>query len=64
MASVNLSNERLADVLNWTLYKFDQANLPSDFQPYSAAEIGKLRAVPLRTERIALRQSLVDQMQE
>jgi|TARA_R110002126_G_scaffold10841_18_gene49817 mono/diheme cytochrome c family protein len=64
VASVNLSDERLADVLNWTLYKFDQANLPSDFQPYSAAEIGKLRAVPLRTERIALRQSLVDQMQE
>jgi mono/diheme cytochrome c family protein len=64
VAAVNLSDERLADVLNWTLYKFDQANLPADFKPYSPAEIGQLRLVPLRTERAELRQSLVDQMQE
>jgi mono/diheme cytochrome c family protein len=64
VATVNLSDERLADVLNWTLYKFDRANLPADFKPYSASEIGELREAPLRTERAVLRQSLVDQMQE
>jgi len=64
VASVDLSDERLADVLNWTLSKFDSANLPTDFRPYSPSEIGQLRQVPLRTERAALRQSLVDQMQE
>lgn len=64
VASVNLSDERLADVLNWSLYKFDRANLPADFKPYSPSEIGDLRKVPLRTERAVLRQSLVDQMQE
>lgn len=64
VATVNLSDERLADVLNWSLYKFDQANLPADFKPYSPSEIGKLREVPLRTERAVLRQALVDQMQK
>lgn len=64
VATVNLSDERLADVLNWTLYKFDQANLPADFKPYSPSEIGQLRQTPIRTERVVMRQSLVNQMQE
>ncbi len=64
VSTVNLSDERLADVLNWTLYKFDRANLPADFKPYSPSEIGLLRQTPIRTERAVMRQSLVDQMQE
>lgn len=64
VSTVNLSDERLADVLNWTLYKFDRANLPADFKPYSPSEIGLLRQTPIRTERAVMRKSLVDQMQE
>jgi hypothetical protein len=62
VATVDLDNARLADVLNWTLYRFDSGNLPKGFKPYTAAEIAILRSRPLRTERAAARAALVAQM--
>ena len=62
VATVDLDNARLAAVLNWTLYRFDRANLPADFKPYLPAEIGRLRKAPLRTERAAMRAALVARM--
>ena len=59
VASVDLSDERLAQLLNWTLHRFDRANVPADFAPYSAGEVAQLRRQPLRLEREATRASLV-----
>lgn len=59
VASVDLTDARLAQLLNWTVQHFDQGNVPADFQPYSAEEISQLRRRPLRLEREATRASLV-----
>jgi hypothetical protein len=59
VASVDLSDARLAQLLNWTVQRFDRVNVPTDFAPYSAAEISQLRRRPLRLEREATRASLV-----
>jgi hypothetical protein len=59
VASVDLSDARLAQLLNWTLQRFDRSNMPADFAPYSAAEISQLRRRPLRLEREATRARLV-----
>lgn len=62
VATVDLDDARLANLVNWTLYRFDRAHLPDDFVPYSAAELSTLRKRPLRAERAAVRESLVAQM--
>ncbi|WP_245804641.1 c-type cytochrome [Erythrobacter tepidarius] len=59
VASVDLSDARLAQLLNWTVLRFDRAHVPADFAPYSAAEIAQLRRRPIRLERQATRASLV-----
>jgi hypothetical protein len=62
VATVDLDDARLANLLNWTLYRFDSANIPADFQPYSAEEIADLRKSPLRIERLRIRGALVAKM--
>jgi len=47
VAQSELSDERLADVLNWMLRTFSSAQLPADFTPYTALEVGRLRKSPL-----------------
>ena len=59
VATVDLDDQRLAEVLNWTLYRFDAGNVPADFRPYTAAEMGRLRRAPLRLERAEVREKLV-----
>jgi hypothetical protein len=59
VATVDLPDDRLANLVNWTLYRFDRAHVPARFRPYSAAEIGRLRQTPLRLERAATRARLV-----
>jgi len=46
-AQSELSDERLAEVLNWMLRTFSPAQLPADFRPYTASEVGRLRKSPL-----------------
>ncbi|WP_225923119.1 c-type cytochrome [Pseudomonas xantholysinigenes] len=42
-----LSDEALANVLNWMLARFDPGHLPADFQAYTGAEVRRWRqAVP------------------
>lgn len=60
VATAAVSDAELAELLNWTLYRFDAAHLPPGFKPYGAAEIGKLRKSPLRTEAASTRRVLVD----
>lgn len=59
VASTDLTDEALAELLNWTLLRFDGANVPRDFTPYTAREVGDLRKRPLRLERAAVRDALV-----
>ncbi|WP_225010330.1 cytochrome C [Novosphingobium percolationis] len=59
VSTVNLDDTRLANLVNWTLYRFDPEHVPADFRPYTPAEIGQLRRHPLRLERAATRARLV-----
>jgi hypothetical protein len=58
-ATSPLSNDNLAEVLNWMLWRFDATHIPANFAPYSAAEIGTLRARPLRMEASQVRKDLL-----
>lgn len=59
VATSPLSNADLAEVLNWMLWRFDKGHLPMDFKPYSADELGRLRASPLRIEASRVRRDLL-----
>lgn len=59
VSTVNLDDARLANLVNWTLYRFDPEHVPANFRPYTPAEIGQLRRHPLRLERAATRARLV-----
>jgi hypothetical protein len=63
VASVDLSDERLAEVLNYTLYRFDAAHVPASFKPYTAAEIALLRQAPLRLDRADMRARLIARLE-
>jgi hypothetical protein len=47
VANAPLDAAELAALLDWTLRRFDPANLPADFAPYTADEVARLRATPL-----------------
>lgn len=59
VATAALSDDALAEVLNWSLLRFDPAHVPGDFTPYTPAEVGRLRLKPLRTEAAAVRAGMV-----
>jgi len=42
-----VNDVELAEVLNWILYEFSPDNLPRDFEPYDAEEVGRYRQDPL-----------------
>lgn len=62
VATAALSDADLAEVVNWSLVRFDAANVPADFKPYTAAEVGRLRLKPLRAEATAERAGLIARM--
>jgi hypothetical protein len=47
VAHASLDDADLAALLDWTLRRFDAANLPADFAPYTAEEVRRWRAEPL-----------------
>lgn len=55
-----LSDARLADLMNWMLHAFSEAQLPSDFRPYTAAEVAQLRR--RRIEPAATRKMLAKEL--
>jgi cytochrome c553 len=59
VATAPLSDADLAQLLNWTLWRFDAAHLKPDFKPYSAQELAGLRGRPLRTEAARERARLI-----
>ena len=46
-AGAPISDQELADVMNWMLLNFSKNELPDPFVPYNAEEIAKLRKEPL-----------------
>lgn len=60
VATAPIDDAALAELLNWTLFRFDAAHVPAGFQPYSAQEMAGLRKAPLRTEAAAQRRALID----
>ena len=46
-ATSALDDDDLAAVLNWIVYEFSGASFNPDFEPYTAAEVGRLRQHPL-----------------
>ena len=64
VASADLDDGRLADVLNWALYRFDAENIPAGFRPYTPEEMKTLRKQPLRVERAETRARLIAQMKD
>jgi mono/diheme cytochrome c family protein len=59
VATSPLSSEDLAEVVNWMLWRFDRAHVPAGFQPFTAAEIARWRAQPLRLEASQVRSDLL-----
>lgn len=53
-----LSDDRLADVLNWMLVTLDHEHLTRDWKHYSAEEVKALRQNPIRTN-ISLKRALI-----
>jgi mono/diheme cytochrome c family protein len=47
VAQSQLDDKALAEVLNWMLVRFDRANLPVGFTPFTEREVGALRSQPL-----------------
>lgn len=64
VASTDLDDRRLAQLLNWTIQRFDAEHLPVGFEPYSTAEIERLRKTPLRLERADVRAQIIAAMNE
>jgi mono/diheme cytochrome c family protein len=59
VATSALSSEDLAEVVNWMLWRFDKDNVPPAFQPFTAAEVARLRTQPLRLEASQMRSDLL-----
>jgi hypothetical protein len=62
-ANSALNDERLTELLNWTLLEFGGSSLAADWQPYSVAEVTAARQQPL-FEVINFRAQLVEQLQQ
>ncbi len=56
VAQAPLDDAALAAVLNWMLRHFDADDLPKDFVPYGAEEVGRLRRSPLTNVERARRE--------
>ena len=62
VANAPLADAELVALLEWTLRRFDAANLPADFVPYTADEVHRLRAEPL-VDVAPARRRLLDEIE-
>ena len=64
VSTSDLPDDQLAELLNWLLASYSADELPEDFMPYSAVEVGALRQDPElrpRERREALLGKLADE---
>ena len=64
VATSPLGDADLAELMNWILWRFDREHLPANFQPFTAAEMGRLRGAPLRLEASQMRADLLKKADE
>jgi cytochrome c553 len=64
VATSPLGDADLAELMNWILWRFDRQHLPANFQPFTAAEMGRLRTRPLRLEASQMRADLLHKADE
>jgi hypothetical protein len=64
VATSALPNADLAELMNWMFWRFDKEHLPAGFLPFTAEEIGRLRAQPLRLEASQMRNDLLKRADE
>ena len=64
VATSALPNADLAELMNWMFWRFDKQHLPADFAPFTAEEIGRWRAQPLRLEASQMRSDLLKKADE
>jgi len=58
VANAGMSDEQLAELLNWTLATYDREHVPADFAPFTKEEIAAGRAHPLVSEAPVMRERL------
>lgn len=67
-ANAPINDEELAELMNWLLENYSKDQLPPDFKPYTAAEVGKFRKNPLVKnsviDGIPSRKELTDQLEK
>ena len=61
-ANAALTDERLAEVMNWMLFRVSPDQVPAGFSPYTTQEVGALRKSPL-SDVEAVRENLVEQIE-
>ncbi len=59
VAFAGMSDRELADVLNFMMFQLGGASVPKTAQPYTAAEVGRLRVNAMRTGLRARRRAVV-----
>jgi len=64
VATSPLGNADLAELMNWMFWRFDKEHMPSDYVPFTAEEIGRLRTSPLRLEANQMRVDLLKKADE
>jgi len=64
VATSALPSADLAELMNWMFWRFDKEHLPADFVPFTAEEIGRWRAQPLRLEASQMRTDLLKKADE
>jgi cytochrome c553 len=62
VAFAPLPDDRLAALLNWTVQTYDRRNLPSQFLPYTAGEVRRLRERPLIMSSVTYRRGLLERL--
>jgi hypothetical protein len=60
-ANTALADGALAEVLNWMLLTMSADEVPANFVPYDAAEVGRLRQTP-ETNVLGRRAALIEAM--
>lgn len=58
-----IPDDELAELMNWMLYRFSAEDMPEDFEPYTAEEVGRYRQEPL-VEVETVRAGLLDEYEE
>ena len=60
-AQAPIDDAALAAVLNWMVDRFDHADVPADFRPYTPEEVGRLRGAPIID--VTTRRALIEKIE-